>query len=188
MKGVVFNVLEEFIIAHSDERTYEEIFALCPLKSHQGYVGPGTYPDTDLNSIIDTTCRRLGLEPDHAVELFGEFLFSRLVNKYPQFISEHHDPLTFLKTVDEVIHVEVRKLMRDTNLPSIKCTDGAASGVLIVDYQSNRSLCRLMRGLLIGVGVYFNVPLSISETQCVRDGADSCRFDVMNPALSLEAI
>lgn len=186
MKGVVFNVLEEFIITHSDEQTYEEIFASCPLKSHQGYVGPGTYPDTDFSHIVGGACKRLGLEPDQAAELFGEFLFPRLVSKYPHFVSKHHDPLSFLKTVDEVIHVEVRKLMRGTSLPVIECTDGIAPGSLIVTYQSNRQLCRLMHGLLNGVGVYFRIPLRVAEIECVRNGADSCRFDVVNPEILLE--
>jgi len=186
MKGVIFNVLEDFIVAHSDEQTYEEIFASCPLHSHKGYVGPGTYPDADLNSIVAGACQRLGLVPDQAIELFGEFLFPRLAGKYPHFIEAHTDPLTFLKTVDEVIHVEVRKLMRNTNLPSITCIDGATPDTLIVKYQSDRQLCRLMHGLLKGVGVHFDVTLNISETECVRDGADSCRFDVCTSTVALE--
>lgn len=186
MKGVIFNVLEDFIVTHSDEQTDEEIFASCPLNSHNGYVGPGTYPDTDLNSIVAGACKRLGLEPDQAVEMFGEFLFPRLAGKCPHFIEAHDDPLAFLKTVDEVIHVEVHKLMRDTNLPGITCVEGATPDSLIVNYQSTRQLCRPMHGLLKSVGVHFDVALIISKSECVRDGADSYRYDVSKPAVALE--
>jgi hypothetical protein len=52
MKGVVFNLLEEFIIANSDEDTYEEILDECTFVTDGPFVGPGTYPDEYLIMLV----------------------------------------------------------------------------------------------------------------------------------------
>ena len=52
MKGVVFNLLEEFIIANSDGDTYEEILDECTFVTDGPFVGPGTYPDEDLIMLV----------------------------------------------------------------------------------------------------------------------------------------
>ncbi len=178
MKGVIFNILEEFIISHSSEQVYEEIFAMCPLHSRDGFVAPGTYPDSDLNSIVAAACDRLGMEPNNAIMLFGEFLFTGLAQRYPQFLADRSDPLEFLSTVNDVIHVEVCKLMQGTNLPQIECYRHD-DGSMTVHYRSKRQLCLLLHGLLIGVGKHFSVEFSISENQCMHDGADFCQFSVL---------
>lgn len=178
MKGVIFNILEEFIIAHSSEDVYEEIFAMCPLKSSDGHVAPGTYPDSDLNAIVAAACERLGLEPDTAILLFGEFLFTGLAQRYPHFLVDRTDPFDFLSTVNDVIHVEVRKLMQGTHLPQIECYQHD-DGSMTIHYRSKRQLCVLLHGLLIGVGKHFSVDFSISENQCMHNGADSCQFSVL---------
>ena len=78
MKGVIFNYLEEFITENWGEEKYEEILGECPLKTKEPFVGPGTYPDTDLLAIVSKTVEKLGITLPDALRSFGKFCFPKL--------------------------------------------------------------------------------------------------------------
>ena len=59
-----------------------------------------------------------------------------------------------LKTVDGVIHVEVRKLYDDTYLPVFQYQE-PAEDQLIITYYSKRKLYPFMEGLIEGVSLHF---------------------------------
>ena len=181
MKGVIFNVLEDFIVENWGVETFETIFAKCPLHHRDGHIAPETYPDSDLTALVKTTCEELGIEPNQAIEVFGEYLFPQLARRYPIFLEGHEDPIEFLKTVDDVIHVEVRKLMQETALPKLAFHHDPENNDLIIDYRSKRQLCVLLKGLLAGVQNHFDANFEISEQCCVHAGADSCEFRIHEP-------
>lgn len=182
MKGVVFNILEDFIVEHWGEAMFEEVVAVCPVHATNGFLGPHTYPDADLYAIVGATCRRLGVAPEVAIRSFGRYMFPKLAARYPVFLQGHDDPRVFLKTVDRVIHVEVRKLMRETALPVIRCTD-REDGAMTIEYASSRNLCVLFAGLLDGVADHFGTPIDHVETACTLRGACACTFALRFPTL-----
>ena len=55
MKGVVFNMLEEFVVENAGEEVFEEILYTCEFITVEPFVGPGTYPDEDLNELVSKT-------------------------------------------------------------------------------------------------------------------------------------
>lgn len=177
MKGVVFNLLESFICEGWGDDTYEEILSGCPLHTREPFVGPGTYPDADLMTIAAATAERLDLELDDALTAFGEYCFPHLMARFPHINVDARDPLTFLKSVDGIVHVEVKKLMPSAVTPSFECIelDGDA---LELRYRSKRKLCPFATGLIRGLGTHFNAALRITHGPCLRDGADYCGFRV----------
>jgi len=175
MKGVIFNLLESFISEGWGADVYEEIFSACPLHTKEPFVGPGTYPDADLLAIVAKTCERLGVSPADALHAFGKFCFPKLAARVPQLLAGHTHPKTFLKSIDNVIHVEVKKLFKDAVTPRITYVD-PGPGKIVLRYESRRQVCALMTGLLAGSGDYFSTPLSWHETQCTHTGADACEF------------
>lgn len=176
MKGVIFNVLEEFITEGWGAATYEGILARCPLHTKEPFIGPGTYPDADLVTIVGKTCETLGVAPTDALHAFGKFLFPRLAGRVPKFLEGHSHPRSFLKTIDAVIHVEVRKLFKGAETPHI--TYDETDERFLVHYQSSRKVCALFTGLLAGAGEHFGVPITWEEQACMHHGAASCTFDV----------
>lgn len=175
MKGVIFNLLEDFISTGWGPDTYEAVLAKCPLHTKEPFVGPGTYPDADLLAIVEKTTEKLGITVPEAVHAFGKYCFPKLAAKFPVFVAGHDHPKTFLKTIDDVIHVEVRKLFRDANPPRITFTDPGPDQ-LILTYESGRRLCALMTGLLDGAAEYFKIPIEATQTECMLDGASACVF------------
>lgn len=175
MKGIVFNLLEDFIIDGWGDEAFEDILSLCPLETKEPFVGPGTYPDTDLFTIATQAANKLGVPLSDALRAFGKYALPKLVKKYPTFLEGHTDAKSFLESVDGVIHVEVRKLMPKAITPQFTYEDSGPDG-LIIRYASARKLCHLMEGMLEAVGEHFGQDLEYQQNRCLHSGDDHCEF------------
>lgn len=176
MKGVVFNIFEDFVSEGWGAAAYEDLLDMCPLHGDGVFVGPQTYPDADLLALVTKACERFGVEPPDALRAFGVFMFPQLASKFPTFL-EGHDARSFLLSVHDVIHVEVRKLFPEAVTPSFSYEE-LDDGRLAIEYSSRRQLCFLMEGLLDGVAAHFGESIERVHATCMHDGAAQCRFEL----------
>jgi Haem-NO-binding len=175
MKGIIFNLLEDFIVDGWGEERFERIFSACPLHTKTAFVGPGTYPDSDLFALVERATVELGVDAPTALRAFGRYAMPKLAGKFEVFVRDHRHPKSFLCTLDTLIHVEVRKLFEHAEPPHLWFEDPAPNE-LVLHYQSRRKLCPLFEGLLDGTADYFGVPFTRTQTACMGDGAPSCDF------------
>lgn len=175
MKGMVFNLLEDFIVEVASYDQFEEIYAATSLVTKEPFVGPGIYPDEDFFALVARSSAALGLEPAQAVEAFGAFAFAKLVGAHPEFARAFSDAKSFIMAVNDIIHVEVRKLYPGVKLPEFTY-DETASGSLIITYHSERQLCFFMLGLMKGCGDFYGQTIGIKHSKCVFEGGDHCVF------------
>lgn len=161
MKGVVFNLLEDFITQGWDEDTLDDIMEMCPLHTQEPFVGPKTYPDADMFAIVDVACRRLSLTQSEALFAFGVYCFPHLAASVPEFMNGHAGARAFLRTVHDVIHVEVNKLMEGSILPDFVYHD-APDGALLIEYHSRRKMPDFMAGLIAGTARHFDETIAAS--------------------------
>ncbi|MCG8591341.1 MAG: heme NO-binding domain-containing protein [Proteobacteria bacterium] len=175
MKGIIFNLFEDFVAENWGAETYEEIIDACELKTQEPFVAPGGYPDEDLIEIVSQAVERLDVPLPDALRAFGRYCFPRLVEAYPVFAEGQNDAKQFLLTVESVIHVEVRKLFPDANPPTFEYRDSEADE-LVIRYRSDRKFCHLMEGLLEGVADHFTTSITSNQTRCALEGAPDCEF------------
>jgi predicted hydrocarbon binding protein len=180
MKGIIFNLLESFVCEGWGEQTYEEVLERCRLRTREPFIGPGTYPDADLVALVSAVTERLDIKMDDALHAFGKYAFAHLVRKFPMFVQGHSHPKTFLKTIDDVIHVEVKKFLRDADPPHITFRDPAPDELVLI-YDSRRRMCTLAAGLVDGCAQFFAVPIECREIECARTGAATCTFHLRFP-------
>ena len=180
MKGIIFNLLEEFIVDGWGADRFEKIFEQCPIHTQLPYVGPGSYADANMLAIIDKTTAELGIGTAEALRSFGRFAFPKLADKFSVFVREHQHPKPFLMTLDGVIHEEVRKRFADSNPPRVSFIDPAPDR-LILTYTSRRRMCPFFVGLVEGSGDFFRVPIALAQTECTTEGAPSCEFSLHFP-------
>jgi len=178
MKGVIFNLLESYIAENLGEEELEKILSEAPLKTKEPFVGPKTYPDEDLSAIIATASRISGITEQEIVRRFGRFCFPELAEKYPLFIEPHRHPKPFLKSVNSIIHVEVKKLYLDAKPPEFTYEDPSEDR-LIIKYTSKRRLCQFMEGMIEGVGNFFNYPVKYTQRTCMLENAPACEFHLV---------
>ena len=187
MKGIIFNLLEQFVVENWGAGAYEKILAKCPLTTREPFVGPRTYPDSDLLAIVGAVCGELGVTTQDALRAFGRFAFPRLAARHPDLVKGRVDPLALLLSVENVIHVEVRKLYPDAITPEFEF-ESLAAGSLVMRYRSRRRLCPLVVGLIEGVAEHFGTSIACEETACTSAGADACSFKLSFARVPAEAL
>ena len=179
MKGLIFNLLEEFLVARCGETGYELILADCQLITAKPslMVGPGSYPDQDFTAIIASAVNRLDLGPDELLRELGRTAIPLLASRYPQFFSRSTHSREFFASLNFIHHLEVKKLYKDAELPHFRC-ENKADGRLVIAYLSGRGLCHLFSGLIDGVADHYRTPLSQRQLACTCDGQPECLFEV----------
>ncbi|MFP7755422.1 heme NO-binding domain-containing protein [Thermodesulfobacteriota bacterium B35] len=179
MKGIIFNLLEDYIASNHGEEAYERLLARCSLKTGEPLlmVAPGTYPDEDFHEIVRQAAAAGHLPVDDFYRDFGRFAIPRMADRYPDFFAPFHHPKDFLKFTGMVHLVEVKKLYKDAQVPDFTCRD-TGPDTLLLRYTSERMLCRLVEGLIEGVAEYYNVPIRCRQTRCQRRGDMTCEFSI----------
>ena len=178
MKGIIFNLLELFVDQEVGPGAFDDAIDSSDLSSDGIYVGPKTYPDEDLLALVGYFSEKLDIPAFDLVRTVGRFCLPQLAARFPSFVEGHEHPKTFLLTVHGVIHVEVRKLMEKTKLPHFSYDD-PASDRLTMYYHSERKLCALAEGLILGTGDYFKSSITISHPECMHRGAEACTLELV---------
>lgn len=158
MKGHIFNLLEKFIIEVSDEMIYEEILDSCNFITQEPFVRPGTYPDEDLNELVEKTVERLGLTPKDAHFAFGKWVFPHLVKIAPPEALNHDNPKDLLLALDHIHTVELKKVIPDAQPPRFYCTDTGPDSLDMI-YSSARGMFDLVDGVLASVEEYYSTKI-----------------------------
>ena len=176
MKGIIFNLFEEFLDDTQGAGIYEQVIASAHLDTPDPdlMVAPGTYPDADFEAILNAAADHCRTDGDDLLRAFGRYALPLLAQRYPLFFTPFDHPRDFLKQTGMVHHVEIKKLYKDAQTPAFACReDGDA---LVLRYDSERALCPPVEGLITGLGDYYQVPIQASHERCHRQGAAYCEF------------
>jgi predicted hydrocarbon binding protein len=177
MKGIIFNLLEDFLKERLGEEKFEELIDGCALKTREPFVGPGSYPDEDLLAIVDRAVEVTGMAKAEALRAFGRFCIGKLALKYPPLFDRHDNAKAFLKTLDALHNIEVKKLYADAKPPEFIMEDPSPDR-LTMRYLSERRLCPLMEGLIEGVAEHYGAPIRFRQRTCMLEGGSSCEFEL----------
>jgi hypothetical protein len=176
MKGIVFNVLESYVDGKYGDGVFDTLVEKSLGDAQDPFVGPGTYPDSSLMSIVETAIAAKGLDPHELLVDFGKYMFHALAAKYPSFLEVHNNPKDFIKTIHDVIHVEVRKLYPEAVTPAFFYSNDSKDK-LTLRYESERNLFSLAEGLLYGSGEYYKMPISVKRVDYSEE-EHFCVFDL----------
>ncbi len=169
MKGVVFTEFLEMVEQKMSLSTVDEILQKASPAHGGTYTAVGTYPVGELFALV-TALSEVSKKPiGELVFLFGEHLFGRFVLAYPQFFEGVKSPVEFLSRVDSYIHIEVRKLYPDAELPRFDADVKSEREIHLI-YRSPRRLSALAHGLIAGCGKHFGVELDIQMEDVSGDG------------------
>lgn len=171
MKGVIFNIIEQAIVAEHGDEVWDALLDDAGVDG--SYTALGDYPDDELFRLVAAGSAALGVAERELIRHLGRTSLLALSKRYPQFFTPHGEALSFVLTINDVIHPEVRKLHRAATPPWFDF-EMTAQGGLRVGYHSARRLCDLAEGMLIGAADYYDESVTIRHDSCRRDGDDSC--------------
>jgi len=173
MKGVVFIAFNQMVEDQSGIDTWERLLETVTPLSGGVYTSVENYPDSELFSMVEALSKIVGIPIPTLIEQFGAYMFGVLNKKYPLFSKQQKDFFSFIKSIDGVIHQEVKKLYDNPNLPNLDCKE-IDPNTLAVTYRSPRKLCFLAEGLIRGAAKHYQVNYSLSHDLCMHDGHDRC--------------
>ena len=175
MKGIIFNLVEQVVTDDYGIDTWEDL--LDQSRVQGAYSAVGSYPDEELVGLVSTASAMTGIPADDLLRHVGRRSIPMLKQRYPEFFDLHSDSRSFLGSLNEVIHPEVRKLYEGAEPPLFEFHDGE-DGSLLMDYHSHRSMCALAEGLTMGAGDAFGEAMTVSQPQCKLRGHPYCTLQV----------
>ena len=108
-----------------------------------------------------------------------QLLFQRFSIGYPALFADSHTSFDFLSRIDDVIHVEVRKLYPDAELPSLPC-ERLSADRLVMHYSSPRGFGDLAEGLIAGCIKHFGEDIAVTRTDLPKEGTlHRVRFELV---------
>jgi len=177
MKGVVFTEFLQFVAERYGEDTVDDIIDASALPSGGAYTAVGTYSHAEMVALCSALAARTGEAVPELVREFGAHLNDSFARGYPGFFSRSASLFDFLSSIEGHIHVEVRKLYPDAELPSFKVQQ-RDDRRLVLDYRSPRRLGALAEGLIRGAAQKFGVEARVAATPIDGSDGDAMRFVV----------
>jgi len=170
MKGIIFNLLEDYLTNALGDDAWETIIISCSLVTEDplAIVAPGTYADEDFLTITNTAAQRLDQPLETLLKNFGRFILPKLAARYPAFFAHYNHPGTFLKYAGMIHQVEIKKLYNDARTPEFSCQETSTDEVVLT-YASQRQLGDMVEGLLEGLADFYQVGTTITRTDKKND-------------------
>lgn len=174
MKGVVFNLFEQLVVRDFGEDTWDVLLDASELDGV--YTSLGSYADEDLAKLVSAAADALSMPADDVVVWFGRNALPLFAERYPQLFEPHASTRSFILTLNDIIHPEVRKLYPGIDVPEFDF-DLRDEG-LVMGYRSPRKLCSFAEGLLLGAADHYGEQLTIEQPLCMKRGDVQCVLEL----------
>lgn len=168
MKGVVFTEFIEMVEEAYSPQVADEMIVSSELPSNGIYTSVGTYDHSEMVQLVTQLSQLTGTDIVHVLQKYGEFLFAKFVKGYPVFFDGVDSAFDLLKSIEEHIHIEVRKLYPDAELPTFEYEEPSENQLILI-YRSPRGLGHFARGLINGCIHHFGRPIDVEQVD-LSDG------------------
>lgn len=177
MKGIVFTEFLGFVRQHHGEDMVDDIIDDSHLPSGGAYTSVGTYHHGEMLALCGALAERTGEPVATLVRGFGDHLSDSFAHSHPAFFARADNLFDFLESIEAHIHVEVRKLYPDAELPTFTVEQRTPTRIVLL-YRSPRRMGHLSEGLIQGSARQFDVQVMVDSQ--VLDGSDdqAVRFTV----------
>ena len=183
MKGVVFTELLDLVEDKFGYDTVDEIIEKVGSENQGAYTSIGTYDFAELVQLVSALSESVDVPINHLINAFGHHLFQTFTNGYEDMLSRFDNAFDLLENVETFIHIEVRKLYPDAELPTFSY-EHPADDELVINYRSERPLADLCEGLIQACVTHFGQPITI-DRQDTDDTGKSSRFHLTRQAVSV---
>lgn len=163
MKGLVFVEFLEMVEERFSPDIAQEIVDAANPPSGGAYTSLGTYDHQEIVGLVTQLSRVTGQPASDLVRAFGEHLFSRLCALYPQFFDGIDNARDFLRCVDGYVHMEVRKLYPEAELPSFYFHAATGPGEVTLEYRSSRPFADLAEGMVLACIRHFGSAIDMER-------------------------
>ena len=171
MKGIVFTELLDLVEEKFGLAMVDTIIENSELESGGVYTAVGTYSFAEMLSLLKSLSAATGISIDDLLEVYAEHFFSVVEVSYPGFLAQYNDPIEMLASIENHIHVEVRKIYPDAELPTFDIEERTDKSLTML-YTSSRAMYSFGRGLMNKTFEHFNSSATIIMEKLKEDGTE----------------
>lgn len=161
MKGMVFTEFTGLVETLFGANMVDDIIDDCDLASGGAYTNVGTYDYQEMIDLVSALSKRCNMPESDLYIAYGKHLFGRFYQLLPHFFKKPQNTFEFIQSVHEIIHVEVKKLNPDAELPSV-IAEPIDENSMLVTYKSKKPFSHFALGLIQGCIDHYKHPIAIS--------------------------
>ena len=171
MKGIVFTEFLELVEDKFGLDVVEEIIEKSELPSGGAYTAVGTYDFAEMLSLLKNLSEKTSVSIDDLLLTYAEHFFSVLAGSYPGLIEKYDDPIELLSSIENHIHIEVRKIYPDAELPTFEVLEKTKTSLVLI-YKSSRAMYNFGLGLMNKTFEHYNASATIHLEKLKEDGTE----------------
>ncbi len=171
MKGIVFTEFLDLVEIKFGLQMVDQIIEESELPSNGIYTSIGTYSFSEMLQLIQNLSNHTGLSIDQLLLTYGEHFFHVIEDSYPGLLATYKDPIEMISSIENHIHVEVRKIYPDAELPTFEVLEKSEKH-LILNYKSSRAMHHFGLGLMNKTFEHFDMASSIVIEKIKEDGTE----------------
>ena len=162
MKGVIFSEFQELVESTFGLEMYDRLVQQCDLPTDGAYTSVGTYDHSELLQLVVKLAEETETSVAELAYAFGKHLFTKFTQASPHLLANIDSAVDLLSNVEGFIHVEVRKLYPDAELPSFEF-DQLSDNQWLMTYQSTRPFADLAHGLIVASIEHFGDEIEVAR-------------------------
>lgn len=169
MKGIILSEFVEFLEDQFGFEVAQKVIDSSGVSSKGAYSRVGRYDYQELIQLLTHAVEQTDTDVDDLTQPFADHLFTVFKRDYSVFFEGVSSAAQMLTRIDGHIHVEVKKLYPDAELPKFEYQE--TEDVLILNYKSPRPLADVAKALVSACLKYFEnreslTQYSIDEDRC----------------------
>jgi hypothetical protein len=161
----------------------DRIIEGAELASGGAYTTVGTYDHHEMIALVTCLSRETGTPASELIRTFGEHLFGRFQRLFPTYFEGVPSAFDFLRQVEDYIHIEVRKLYPEAELPTFTCEEPRPDQ-LSMTYRSTRPFAALAEGLIRGCIAHYGEPIEVGVEDLSEGAGTAARFLLTRKAVA----
>jgi hypothetical protein len=176
MHGLIFLELQKFVKQVASTNTWALMHQELGAPLHS-YSPARSYPDELAVGLVGAASTLLAVPVPQLLQKFGAYLGPSLIKLYGGVIDPSWQTLDLLEHTERLIHSAVRTGNPGARPPQLECTRTTADEAIIV-YASERKLCYLAEGIVLGIAEYFGELVEVTHDACMHKGDPFCALHV----------
>ena len=171
MKGIIFSEFLDLVEDKFGLEMVDRIISESELDSNGAYTAVGTYEFSEMIQLLASLSKNTKIDTEKLLQIYGEHFFNVISASYPDLLATFEEPIHMLSSIENHIHIEVRKIYPDAELPTF-FVEEKSNNHLIMVYKSSRAMHSFGLGLMNRTFQHFNSEGKILVEKINDDGTE----------------
>jgi hypothetical protein len=182
MKGIVFTEFFEMVEEKFGFELVDQLIEKTELSTGGAYTTIGTYDYKELLALVVNLHNLTNISVNDLLVSYGQYLFPRLMTIDPGITSQFSSSFELVAAVDSIIHVEVKKIYPDAELPKFSIIKHSEKEMEIT-YTSCRPFAYLAKGLILGCSEHYDEKIVVDIENREHDSLISINHRTSPPTI-----